>query len=310
MTTLFCGSCQEELLPKISFTALLIEAAGFTRNAVLLFGIPFISGLAFLYYPSVKALSGVAFCLSLTVLSVACHEFLHAIAAFLLGDRTVYSRGYLRLSPIKYFAGLHSLALPALIFAFSGIFLPGAAVFIRFDYIRHPVARSLVYLAGIIANGAFLAAILALLRSDAVAPGSDFAALLQFAAYCQICIIAFNLLPVPGLDGWGVIAPIFANGVQKLMDVLSPLIILLFAVALVSSETVNRNYAGTIADISSRSGLDLEAVLTGKSYAMIMGAEGCRICAELRNIATNIRDWKTAPMDPSAHLDQLVGISQ
>jgi Zn-dependent protease len=309
-TILFCGTCQEELPPHINVTGLLVEGARFSRNAVLLFGIPFISGLAFLYHPSFKALSGFTFCLSVTVASVACHEFLHALAAFLLGDRTVYSRGYLRLNPVKYFMGFHTLALPTLIFVFSGMFLPGAAVFIRFDHIHHPVARSLVYLAGIIANGIFLVAILALLRSEAVTPGSDFAALLQFAAFCQICIIVFNLLPVPGLDGWGVISPVFANGVQKLMDALSPLIILLFVVTLISSEAVNRNYAGTIADISARSGLEFEAVITGKSYAMIMGAEGCRVCAELRDIATNIRDWKTAPTDPSTHLDQLVGISR
>lgn len=305
-----CGVCSEELPPQIGFASLLIEFARFSRNAVLVFGIPFVSAVAFLHYPSFKALTGFVFCLSLTLASVACHEFLHALAAFLLGDKTVYRRGYLRLNPMKYFAGFHSLAFPSIIFVLSGIFLPGAAVFIRFDHIRHPLARSLVYLAGVAANGIFLVAILTVLRSGAVTQDSDFAALLQFAAFCQICIIAFNLLPVPGLDGWGVIAPIFANGVQKLMDVLSPLIILLFAVTLVSSEAVNRNYAGTIADISARSGLQFEAVVSGKSYAMIVDAEGCRICAELRAIASNIQEWKPAPKDPSPHLDQLVGFSR
>lgn len=303
-TSLFCGICQEELPPDIDFTALLIEGARFSRNAVLLFGIPFISGLAFLYHPSFKALSGFAFCLSLTVVSVVCHEFLHALAAFLLGDRTVYSRGYLRLNPIKYFTGLYSLALPALIFIFSGIFLPGAAVFIRFDHIRHPVARSLVYVAGIIANGVFLVAILALLRSGAVSPGSDFAAVLQFAAFCQICIIAFNLLPVPGLDGWGVISPIFAIGVQRLMNALAPLIIVAFAVALISSEAINRNYASYIADIAQASGLERDAILAGKAYAMIGNNEGCTICDDIRMATGYVRELLTGVagltlLDPS-----------
>ena len=297
-TALFCGICEEELPPDVSPTALLIEGARFSRNAVLLFGIPFISGLAFLHHPSFKALSGFTFCLSLTVASVACHEFLHALAAFLLGDRTVYRWGYLRLNPVKYFAGLHSLMLPALIFVFSGIFLPGAAVFIRFDHIRHPVARSLVYLAGIIANGIFLVVILALLRSGAVVPGSDFAAVLQFAAFCQICIIVFNLLPVPGLDGWGVISPIFATGVQGLMSALSPLIIVAFAVTLISSEAINRNYASYIADIAQVSGLELDTILEGKSYAMIGNSEGCTICDDIRRFSGHVRELLTGASPP------------
>lgn len=308
--TFFCGMCREELPPNIGIGALLIEGARFSRNAVLVFGIPVISAAAFVHYPSFKALSGFLFCLSLTLASVVCHEFLHALTAFLLGDKSVYKRGYLRLNPIKYLVGIHSLTFPAIIFVISGIFLPGAAVFIRFEHIRHPAARSLVYLAGVIANGAFLVAIIALLRSGAVTPGSDFAALLHFAAFCQICIIVFNLLPVPGLDGWGVISPIFATGVQKLATALSPLIILSFAIALISSETVNRNYAKSIADIATGFDLEFDAILTGKSYAMILNSEGCAICEEFRALAMSIREWNPGPIDPSARLDQLVGISR
>jgi Zn-dependent protease len=308
--TFFCGTCREELPAKVGFGALLIEGARFLRNALLVFGIPFLSAVAFVHYPSFKALSGFFFCFSLTLASVVCHEFLHAVAAFLLGDKSVYRRGYLRLNPIKYLVGFHSLTFPAVIFAISGIFLPGAAVFIRFDHIRHPVARSLVYLAGVIANGVFLVAILALLRSGAVTPGSDFAALLHFAAFCQICIIVFNLLPVPGLDGWGVISPIFATGVQKLMTALSPLIIVSFAVALISSESVNRSYASSIADIAKGFELEFNAILTGKSYAMIINSEGCAVCEEFHVIATSIREWRPGLKDPSARRDQLVGISQ
>jgi Zn-dependent protease len=297
------------LPPTIGFGALLIEGARFSRNALLVFGIPAISALAFVHYPSLKALSGFVFCLSLTLASVVCHEFLHALTAFLLGDKSVYGRGYLRLNPLKYLVGFHSLMFPAIIYVISGIFLPGAAVFIRIEQIRHPAARSLVYLAGVVANGAFLVVILALLRSGTVTPGSDFAALLQFAAFCQICIIVFNLLPVPGLDGWGVISPIFATGVQRLMTALSPLIIFSFAIVLFSAETVNRNYAKSIADIATRFDLELDMILTGKSYAMILNSEGCTICEDFRVLAMSIGEWTTGPMEPSAQQDRLEGIS-
>jgi hypothetical protein len=148
------------------------------------------------------------------------------------------------------------------------------------------------------------------LRSGFVTPGSDFASLLQFAAFCQICIIFFNLLPVPGLDGWGVISPIFATGVQKLMAALSPLIIVSFAVALISSESVNRSYASSIADITKRFELESDAILTGKTYAMILGPSGCAICEEVGVLATTIREWRPSLKDPLARRDQLVGISQ
>lgn len=282
---LVCGKCREELPQPVPFHGYLIEAARFLRNCFLLLALPALSAYAFLHYAPLKATAGLVFCLSLTIASIAFHEFLHAILAYLFGDATVYRRGYLRMNPFKYMLGFHSLVMPAAIFAFSGIFLPGAAVYIRFDRIVNPLARSLVYLAGVAANIIFLGAILLALKSGGVAKGSDFAALLQFAAFCQICIIVFNLLPVPGLDGWGAISPIFADGVQKLMSALSPLIVLTFAALLVGSDSVNRSYAENIGRIVSHFGLEFDAILAGRSYAMVAGPDGCRICAEISGLA-------------------------
>lgn len=279
-----CGNCEEELFPPSRLTDALVEAARFLKNAFLILSLPVLFAACFLHLREFHFTFGLMFVLSLTLASVVFHEFFHALAAFALGDRSVYHRGYLSLNPLKYLLGFHSLFFPAMVFLFSGIFLPGAGVHVRFDRIPNPLSRSVVFLAGVLANVIFLAAIIAVLKSGAAARESDFNALLQFAAFCQVCIIFFNLLPIPGLDGWGVIAPIFAEGVQKLMNALSPVIVIVFAVLLIGSESVNSRYASSIADIVSRLELQSDAIHAGRSYAVILGPDGCLMCREMTKL--------------------------
>ncbi|MDT7573764.1 MAG: hypothetical protein QOH17_97 [Pseudonocardiales bacterium] len=137
--------------------------------------------------------------------SLCLHEFGHAFTAYRGGDRSVREKGYLTLD-IRRYADLGlSLVLPVFFLLLGGIPLPGGAVWIDHGAIRSRAVRSLVSLAGPAAN-LILGALLTLAVAIAPVPvglGAGLSAL----ALIQVLAFVLNILPVPGLDGFGVIEP-------------------------------------------------------------------------------------------------------
>jgi len=140
--------------------------------------------------------------------SLCLHEFGHAYVAYRGGDRAVRAKGYLTLDIRRYTDPVLSLVLPLLFLVIGGIPLPGGAVWINHHALRSRKAESLVSLAGPLANLA-----LGILLSVAVKfafPIDTLTALpaaLSFLALLQILAFVLNILPIPGLDGWGAIEP-------------------------------------------------------------------------------------------------------
>ena len=146
--------------------------------------------------------------------SLCLHEFGHAIVAFRGGDREVYFKGYLTLDPRRYTDPVLSLLMPLLLLAIGGIPLPGGAVWINHHALRSRAVESRVSLAGPFAN-LVLAVALALAVAfipmpAALAAGLSFLALLQMAAF------VLNMLPVPGLDGWGALEPYLSHDARRI----------------------------------------------------------------------------------------------
>lgn len=138
--------------------------------------------------------------------ALALHEFGHAIVAYIGGDRSVVDKGYLTLDVRKYADLGTSLLFPIFILVIGGIGLPGGAVWINTRAIRSPVMRSLMSAAGPIASG--LCAViclvpvrLGLFESPGLIVG------LTFLGWIQVIAMVFNLLPIPGLDGFGILEP-------------------------------------------------------------------------------------------------------
>ncbi len=87
-------------------------------------GAALFSGITHPVLPFVFILSG-------WVVSVCLHEFAHAIVAYVGGDKSVASSGYLTLDPLKYAHPLLSVVIPAVFIALGGFALPGGAVLIN-----------------------------------------------------------------------------------------------------------------------------------------------------------------------------------
>ena len=147
------------------------------------------------------------------LISLALHEFGHALVAYYAGDRSVANKGYLTLNPLKYTHPLLSLVMPMLFILIGGIGLPGGAVYIDRRAIRKEGLHSLVAAGGPLATllctaALGLAFILMIRRSPwQILLHSQFWAALAVLLFFQITALAINLLPLPGLDGFHIIAP-------------------------------------------------------------------------------------------------------
>lgn len=143
------------------------------------------------------------------ILSLIFHEFAHAFVAWRGGDGSIPSKGYLTLDPRRYTDPVTSIALPLLFLIVGGIGLPGGAVWINRSALRSPATATLVSLAGPATNLVFAAVCLIPLSQGIVSSESQpvFAAGLAFLGFLQIIAFVLNMLPVPGLDGFGALEP-------------------------------------------------------------------------------------------------------
>lgn len=140
------------------------------------------------------------------VVSLALHEFAHALVAYRFGDRSVLYRGYLTLDPLRYTHVVYSLVLPLIFVLLGGIGLPGGAVFIDRSALRTRFANAAVSAAGPLTN-LTIAVVLALALGLHPGGYSAFWAAVGYLLFLQVTATVLNLLPVPGLDGFGIVAP-------------------------------------------------------------------------------------------------------
>lgn len=151
------------------------------------------------------------------IFSLCLHEFSHALVAYHGGDTTVREKGYLTFNPLKYTHPFLSIVLPLLILFMGGIGLPGGAVYIETWRIRNRYWLSAMSLAGPAANG-LVAIVLAVLLQILPPSAASILPGLNFLLVLQIWAILFNLIPLPPLDGYGIIAPFLNPVVREQME--------------------------------------------------------------------------------------------
>jgi Zn-dependent protease len=157
------------------------------------------------------------------VVSLCLHEYAHARTALHSGDLTIGAKGYLTLNPLRYTHVALSIVLPVIFVIMGGIGLPGGAVFIERQHIPGRWRHSLVSAAGPLTNVLFAAALTApfwLHSLDGVPEVFRYA--LAFLALLQVTAAILNFLPVPGLDGYGVIEPWLSYRIRRQVEPYAP----------------------------------------------------------------------------------------
>ncbi|MGJ7527616.1 site-2 protease family protein [Variovorax sp. GB1P17] len=152
------------------------------------------------------------------IFAITVHEAAHGYVARHFGDNTAEVMGRVTLNPMKHIDPIGTILMPLMLyFATSGAFLFGYAkpVPVNFGRLRHP-KRDMVWvaLAGPVSN--FIQAILwALVLVTLVAVGVNetfFIKMAQGGVLVNLVMWAFNLFPLPPLDGGRVLAGLLPNG--------------------------------------------------------------------------------------------------
>ena len=152
------------------------------------------------------------------VVSLCLHEFGHALAAYLGGDTSVGEAGYLTLNPLRYTHPLLSIIFPLLILVMGGLGLPGGAVYIRTSALRSTRWEALVSAAGPLGTLLFCLLISIPFYFDWLNWVTEtnwyFWPALAFLGFLQVTSLLFNLLPIPPLDGFNLLATLFPAHVR------------------------------------------------------------------------------------------------
>ena len=161
----------------------------------------------------VQLLIGLLALVPALLIAIPVHEMGHAAAAYFQGDRSVRYFGYFKPDPRRFLDPLGVLAV------FAALVGWGRRVPIQANRINSVRQRVIFELGGPAANLAVAIILGILLRvwAGAGLPVSydsavGIAGLFLYAiVFLNLSIFAFQLLPIPGLDGWNIVEAIFRN---------------------------------------------------------------------------------------------------
>jgi len=163
--------------------------------------------------------------IALVIYSTSLHEMAHAFTAHWLGDPTPGRHGRLTFNPLPHLSPVWTaIILPAVFYLTGGGLFCLAYTPVNPSRLRRPLRDyALLSLAGPVANFLFAAALIGLLwvpgvwRSRLEDP-NYLMLILPWAAFWGVVLGVFNLLPIPPLDGYGVIRGLLPLGLRQQTD--------------------------------------------------------------------------------------------
>ncbi len=147
------------------------------------------------------------------LLAIVFHELCHGFAAYLLGDMTAKERGRLSLNPIAHIDPVGALCM---VFFGVGWAKPVPVSPYHFRMKNKKIGMALVSLAGPLANivlafVCMFVAILLMIYGGQSAVLGALSGFLSTTAVLSVGLAAFNLLPIPPLDGSKILMPFLPN---------------------------------------------------------------------------------------------------
>ena len=203
------------------------------------------------------------------ITSVCVHEFGHALVAYLGGDRSVVGHGYLSLNPLLYTNMFLSVVMPIAFLLLGGIALPGAAVYINRSALRSKSWDSAVSIAG--PAGTALCGLL--VAVPFLVPGHlawmsshpSFFGALAFLGFIEAFALVLNMLPIPGLDGFGIIRPWLPYAAQDLATSFGQSAIFIVFIVLWFVPSVSDAFFQLVFQVSDFAGIDGNLIQLGSS---------------------------------------------
>lgn len=184
--------------------------------------------------------------LGVILVSMTLHEAMHGFMAYYLGDDTAKLQGRLTLNPIKHIDPFMTILLPILL-AISGGPIFGGAKPVPFNPARvkyDEFGAALVALAGPLTNLvlAFIGygASVLLGAADSASSSMSIAGLVSYIfVTVNLGFFAFNMLPIPPLDGSRVLYALAPDFVRRGMEVIENYgILFVFALVLLANNLI------------------------------------------------------------------------
>lgn len=150
------------------------------------------------------------------IFAITLHEAAHAYAAKYFGDLTAFSQGRMSLNPIRHIDPFGTLLIPLALALLASPFIFGYAkpVPVDFSRLRNPKKQMVwVALAGPMANlvMAFLWMLFYVLMESASISEPFFIEVAKAGVKINLILFAFNLFPLPPLDGGRIMISILPN---------------------------------------------------------------------------------------------------
>ncbi|HLH95971.1 MAG TPA: site-2 protease family protein [Xanthobacteraceae bacterium] len=211
------------------------------------------------------------------IVAITFHEAAHGFVARICGDLTAWRLGRVTLNPLKHIDPFGTLLLPGLLLLLRSPFLFGYAkpVPVNFSALRNPRRDMvLVALAGPIMNLALamLAALAFHLVVDLPSPSQQWVARsLENALVLNVVLAAFNMLPLPPLDGGRVLVGVLPKALAAPLAALEPfgmliLVAILFLVPLLGVQLgVDLSIVGRLVATVTDAMIDAILRLTGNT---------------------------------------------
>ncbi|MCL2174109.1 site-2 protease family protein [Candidatus Saccharibacteria bacterium] len=208
--------------------------------------------------------------------SMVLHELMHGLMAYWLGDTTAKEHGRLTLNPLKHIDPFLTILLPVMMVIASG-FVQGMPVFggakpvpFRPDRVKgREWGAALVGIIGPLTNLvlaficfaiAWFSGILMVQGGELYYTGDIIAQILMAGIMVNLGFFAFNILPIPPLDGSRLLYAVAPDSVQRAMaKVESAGLLVVFAVVLILSQPLGHIL-----------GIIIDAIL--RFFMMIFGA--------------------------------------
>ena len=163
--------------------------------------------------------------------AISVHEFGHAYSAHLLGDDTAKMYGRMTLNPAKH---LDIMGLIAMLIVHIGWAKPVPVNPNNFK--NYKVGNVIVSLAGVTAN--IIISIICVIIKKHVNMYAITEITSAIIIY-NVSFAAFNLLPIPPLDGWGVISSLIAYKYESMSSIIFLVLIITGAYSIFISPIIN-----------------------------------------------------------------------
>ncbi|HEY2598141.1 MAG TPA: Clp protease N-terminal domain-containing protein [Candidatus Dormibacteraeota bacterium] len=219
--------------------------------------------------PAATPIATVVFVTAGWITSVCVHEFGHALVAYLGGDLSVVGHGYLTLNPLLYTSMFLSVVMPIAFLLLGGIALPGAAVYINRSALRSKVWDSAVSIGG--PTGTLVCGLLIAIpflipgHLDWMSSHLSFFAALAFLGFIEAFALVLNMLPIPGLDGFGIIRPWLPYAAQDLATTFGQSAILIVFIVLWFVPPVSQAFFDVVRQITDAVGIDVGLIVLGQA---------------------------------------------